>query len=402
MKRRVVVVGGGIVGSTIAAELTVRGAGSVLLLEQGPEGTLIGSSGHAPGYIGIFNESQLLTDLALATVRKSKFVVHDGAKAFAQVGNLELAKTNHGLNKLLQRAEAAKSRGIDAFPMEVKELRRKAPDLVSEEMCAGGVWYPADGTARADILTSYFRTLALAGGGDVVSSTRVVGIETKPDRAVAVRTAVGETIPADDIVLACGIWGACLGKEIGLSVPVFPVAHPYVYGPSRVAAQPGQPFVRWPERHVYARDHGGRLGIGSYDHAGIGVPVEDLGFSAEKPWIDGEFDRVIGGAIALLPPASRFEPELKLNGLFSMTPDNLPLVGATSIAGLWLAEAIWVTHSGGCAEFIVDLMAGQQRRESDVRLLSPRRFEASDYEKLREQAIRLYNDIYSAQKKAPD
>lgn len=162
-------------------------------------------------------------------------------------------------------------------------------------------------------------------------------------------------------MLACGIWGPALA---GLDLPLVPVEHPYVYGPSRGPAgcPPARmPFVRWPERHVYARDHGDRLGLGSYDHAPLPLDSAALEGGAERAFRAEVFDPAIIAALDLLPVRSRFVPRRRLNGVFAMTPDNLPLLGPVGgLAGLWVAEALWVTHAGGAAAALAAMMTGRE------------------------------------------
>lgn len=395
--RRIIIVGGGIVGSAIAAQLTLRGVTRVMLIEQGPPTQLIGSTRYAPGFVGVLNESKLMTDLAAASVSQFKRIEFDGVSGFSSVGNIEAATTPSGLEHLHRRAKLASDWGIEAHFMELSRLAELAPDFIHSSSCIGGVWYPGDGTARADIITAAFKSNAESRGAQIVYDERVIAIETTAGRVVGVRTERGNSYGADDVVLACGIWGALLAEALGLQVPVQPVAHPYVYGPTRVSRQPSQPFVRWPEHHVYARDHGNRLGLGSYDHAAIGIPASQLGLSAERPWMPEPFDAVIERALALLPESTRFSPDERLNGIFAMTPDNLPLLGASKISGLWLAEAIWVTHSAGSAQFLVDLILGKARSSADVELFDPGRFNGIENDVLSRQALRLYNDIYSSQ-----
>ncbi|MGH8133698.1 MAG: FAD-dependent oxidoreductase [Steroidobacteraceae bacterium] len=145
--------------------------------------------------------------------------------------------------------------------------------------------------------------------------TAVEAIDLQGDRVTGVRTSVG-TFRADDIVVACGIWGEAVAAFVGFRLPITLVAHPYVYGPVRGRTERKQSFVRWPERHVYARDHGEQLGLGTYDHEPLEVAPADLGRDAEQPWPGAIFDDAVARALDLLPAARRFTPEVRLNGVF--------------------------------------------------------------------------------------
>src|SRR5699024_8169760 len=142
-----------------------------------------------------------------------------------------------------------------------------------------------------------------------------------------------ERLIGDDVVIACGIWGPGVAASAGQSLPLVPVGHPYVYGPAQGSSTTGSSFVRWPEHHVYARDHGDRLGLGTYDHAPLPVNSAMLGTEAEQPWPAELLDPAIRRAIELLPTDHRFAPSERLNGVFAMTADNQPLLGPLGDAG---------------------------------------------------------------------
>lgn len=98
----------------------------------------------------------------------------------------------------------------------------------------------------------------------------------------------------------------------------------------------------------------------------------------------------------LLPDDQRWQPAERLNGVFSMTPDNLPLLGThATLSGLWLAEAIWVTHAAGAAAVLVALMDGQDTNEQ-INLLDPNRFDGEPGDDLQRRALARYRDIYSS------
>jgi hypothetical protein len=179
-------------------------------------------------------------------------------------------------------------------------------------------------------------------------------------------------------------------------MPLTPVAYPYVFGPVHSELFQTAPFVRWPDAHVYAREHGNRLGLGTYNHVPIAVPVEELGRLEKLPWRGEPFDLAIEIAISLLPPDRQFRPAQQLNGVFSMTPDNLPLLGPISgVDGLWVAEAVWITHAAGAARMLVDMMSNRDGEIDRLTTLSPVRFEGQPVAALEARSLRLYRDIYS-------
>ena len=241
----------------------------VSVIDAAPGGSFRGSTGHAPGYIGLYNETPILTKLAIS----SAAVYDEFAGAFRRVGGLEVALTENGASQLRERADGASACGLPTREVEFAEVERLAPGVVDPGTFLTAFHYSSDGVAEARELTDRFRTHAAVNGvdfypGHIVTDVRRTanGLEVK---------AGGKVFPADDVILAGGIWGPSLARLLGEEFPLFPVAHPYVYsavGPERLEGS----FVRWPERHVYARVHGSRMGLGSYDHPTVSVSQREI------------------------------------------------------------------------------------------------------------------------------
>ena len=317
--RSIVILGAGIVGSALAAYLCEQGGLMVTVLEAGPPERLIGSTGHAPGYFGVFNEVSVATELARASAVKYEQIRYGGRAGFDRVGGLEVATTPGGMADLERRATLAVEAGVPVRVLAPEQAASAAPALVDPRRCTGGLLYPHDGTTRADVITAALRERAVESGARFVYAARAIGIETHADRVTAARTATA-AFPADDVVVACGIWGPAVLAVVGQILPLTPVAHPNVYGPAHGKLRGNSAFVRWPEHHVYARDHGDRFGLGTYDHNPLAVDIAARATDAEQPWVAAEFDPVVTVALDLLPAVSRFYPERRLNGVFSMTP----------------------------------------------------------------------------------
>jgi glycine/D-amino acid oxidase-like deaminating enzyme len=392
--RQIVIVGGGIVGAALAAELAARRLGKVVVLDQGPRQGLAGSTGHAPGYVGIYNDSNVLAELARRSVDTYRTISFAGQAGFSPAGSLELAEDAAELELVHARAARARAIGLAATAVSAAEAAALAPHLVPESRCAGGVHYGGDGTARAEVITAGLRERAERDGVVFRYQTSVREIEVSGSRVKRVHTPA-DTLAVDDVVIATGIWGPRVAASTGYTLPLTPVAHPYVYGPKHARAEDTTPFVRWPTKHVYTRDHGDQIGIGTYDHAPQPVAQEELGTRADRAWPEKLFDEAIARALGLLPESYRFEPVTRLNGIFSMTADNLPLIGPTTLVqGLWIAAAVWVTHAAGAASLLASWMAGEDFRGGHA-VHDPDRFKGESAQSLQKRALRLYRDIYS-------
>lgn len=396
MSRRIVIIGAGVAGSALAAELAAVPDADVVVLERGPAGRLPGSTGHAPGFVGLLGEASHLTELARVSAATYEGLRHNGRCGFDRVGGLEIAGSPAAAATLERRAALAADAQLSVRLLTAQQAVDAAPELVDPSHCRAGLLFAEDGTARARTITAALVARAQATGVQFRYDTTVTDISITDGRVCGVRLGSGDELPADDIVLAAGVWGPAVAAMAGQQLPLVPVAHPYVHGPTRPASAPS-PFVRWPEHHVYARDHGDRLGLGTYDHTPVPVHVAELGDGAERPWTSA-FEAAVDQARQLLPTKSQFRVDTRLNGVFSMTADNQPLLGPIPhLDGLWAAEALWVTHAAGAAALLARQMTGDLREDDGpaVHALRPERFDSQPADQLEREALRLYRDIYA-------
>ncbi|KAJ5773589.1 hypothetical protein N7457_008485 [Penicillium paradoxum] len=415
--RRIIIVGGGIVGAALAFHLSkAETENHIILIDKSLE-TLLGSTGHAPGFIGQLNESAVLTRLAKDTVLD--YLTIPGG--FETVGGLELTSTAAGLENLERRQKTAQGAGLPAELLTPEAAASLAPDFIDANSIKHCLHFPLDGTANAGIITSYYANRARARGVDFLEAT-VTGFATKKDdetsKIATIKTASGDINSEGSIViLATGIWTSFLvcndnAPVTELPIPIVPVAHPYTFTPPR-AERVGTPypFVRWLDHHVYARDHGNRDGLGTYDHPPMQLdPTE----SAIGAW-PSSFDQVLSDACSNLKNGSEFQVQGRnadpakpwvadkpFNGIFSVTPDNLPFAGRVpDVANLWLAAAIWVTTAAGTAKLLAReiLKDSEDSTSSEDKVLldalNPARFKGVEADLLLRQSLSKYNDIYN-------
>jgi len=370
---RVVIIGAGIVGCALADELTERGWTEVTVLDRGPLFATGGSSSHAPGLVFQTNPSKTMTEFAAYTVAKYTALALDGEPCFQQVGGLEVATTPERLAELKRRHGFATAWGVEAFLRTPEECVALHP-LLDPAQVLGGLHVPTDGLAKAVRAGEAQARAAIARGARFLGGHEVTGIAQDSGRVTGVETNEGH-FPADIVVSCAGFWGAKLGRLVGLTVPLQPMAHQYAKtGP--LAALAGQeieaskPILRHQDRDLYFREHGDRLGIGSYAHRPMPVDVDGrtdglMEFTPE------DFAPAWDDAVELLPALADAKAEDGINGIFSFTPDGFPLIGEhRDLAGFWVAEAVWVTHSAGVAkataEWLVDGRSTTDLHECDL------------------------------------
>lgn len=388
---RVVIIGAGIVGANLADELTERGWTDITVLDQGPLPLAGGSTSHAPGLVFQTNSSKTMARLAAYTVEKLKSLDVDGAWCFNQVGGLEVATTPERLTELERRIGWTRSWGIaDARILTPEECSALHP-LVDREQVLGGLHVPSDGLAKAHRAVTALIARSSARGAAYRGGTRVLGVEQSGGRVTGVTTADG-LVPADVVVSCAGFWGPEVGAMVGMSVPLLPLAHQYaktgqvreLVGRNTELAEAGLPILRHQDADLYFREHGDRLGIGSYAHRPMPVRLDSLDpsddVSAQSmpsmlPFTEDDFAPAFEDAQRLLPALAGAKVEEGFNGIFSFTPDGGSLVGESrEVAGFFVAEAVWVTHSAGVAKAVAQLLV-DGRSEYDLHSLDVHRFE---------------------------
>jgi glycine cleavage system T protein len=386
---RVVVVGAGIAGAAVAHHLAERGWEEIVVVDQGPLFETGGSTSHAPGLVFQHNASRTMTRLAQWTVEKLTAL-----GAFHPVGSIEVATTDERWAELDRRWARARGFGLDARLLDPTQVAELVP-LLDPEPILGGFHVADDGIAKAvRAAEAMCRHEAIAAFGDC----EVTGLLIEGGRAVGVHTARG-TIRAEHVVVAAGIWGRELARLApGLNVPLVPVEHQLAYtaplpelaGETREVVHP---ILRHQDHAMYFRQVADAYAIGNYRHE---PRLADPERPAELAFTADDFASARAEAGRLLPALRDVELTRAFNGLMSFTPDGFPLLGESAVArGLWLAQAIWVTHSAGCGRALAELMTHGDAL-LDLHECDPERFDAhgtsTSYVRLR--GAQGYREVY--------
>ncbi|WP_139007297.1 GcvT family protein [Arthrobacter crystallopoietes] len=375
---RVVIIGAGIVGANLADELATRGWNNVTVLEQGPLHLAGGSTSHAPGLVFQTNPSKTMTELAGYTVEKLLSLSADGRSCFNQVGGLEVATTEARLQELKRRLGFATSWGLEGRLIDPDECEKRYP-MINRDMVLGGLYVPSDGLASAARAVQLLIEKASEAGVKFIGSTPVTGIEQAGGKVTGVETPDG-VVPADIVVSCAGFWGPKIGAMVGMPVPLLPLAHQYVKttavpelaGHNELPNGARLPILRHQDKDLYYREHGERIGIGSYAHRPMPVDLNELPqvradqmsehrMPSRLEFTEADFLPSWQDSKELLPALRGAEIEDGFNGIFSFTPDGGPLIGESpEVEGFYLAEAVWVTHSAGVAKAVAELLVEGQ------------------------------------------
>ncbi|MGW1273450.1 GcvT family protein [Streptomyces sp. NPDC002491] len=366
---RVVIIGAGVVGAALADEISARGWTEVTVVDQGPLPATGGSSSHAPGLVFQTNSSKTMAELARYTVEKFCSLDVDGQPCFLQVGGLEVATTPERLTELRRRHGWITAWGIEARLLTADECLEQHP-LVNPDKVLGGLLVPTDGLAKAVLAVEAQIRRATERGVTFLARHEVLDVLKADGEVTGVLTDQGE-IPADIVVCCAGIWGPKIARMVGMNLPLTPLAHQLAWtGP--IPALAGQteeairPILRHQDADLYYRDRFDGIGIGYYGHRPMPITADEIlsvdeaaGMPSVLKFTEDDFADAWTETQALLPSTKEAKIEEGINGLFSFTTDNFPLLGESpDVKGFWVAEAVWVTHSAGVgramAEWLVD------------------------------------------------
>jgi glycine cleavage system T protein len=398
-----VIVGGGIAGASVAHHLAQQGWDDLVLLDQGPLWRTGGSTSHAPGLVFQHNASRTMTRLAQWTVE-----ILSGVGCYDAVGGIEVATTEERWAELDRRCARSRGYGLDARLLTPDEVADQLP-FVDAGLILGGFHVADDGVAKALLGAERLAEGPIADGAlSAFGSCAVTGVQVDGGVVTGVETPRG-TIRAEHVVIACGIWGPLLESLVpGLHVPLTPLQHQLAYtaplpelaGETREIVQP---ILRHQDHSMYFRQVADAYAIGNYRHEPLLIdPDEIRAFSQDEDepaiegFTEGDFHSAYEEAGRLLPPLAGVELRRAFNGLMSFTPDGFPLLGESAAArGLWLAQAIWVTHAGGCGRVLAELMTHGDARV-DLHECDPQRFDAHgtsrQYARLR--GAQGYREVY--------
>ncbi len=361
---RAVVIGGGIVGSSLVGHLAMLGWRKLVLVEKGPFPNPGGSTGHASNFIFPVDHSKEMTQLTLDSLRQYR-----EADVSIESGGIEVARTEERMEELRRRMGSAKAWGVDGCrlvtPAEIKEL----VPYIEESILLGGFYTPSVAVVDSLRFGTIMRERAREAGAEILANTEVVGIDVEGGRVRRVRTTRGD-LDADVVAVACGVWSPQIARMAGASIPLTPAVHQMIdVGPvPRFLASEKAiefPIVRDTDTNMYERQDGQGLEVGSYAHRPIlyepdEIPsLEEAALTpTELPFTQDDFEPQLEQALELMPEILGDESvgiKYAINGLLSLTPDGLPLLGETpEVKGLWSAAAVWVKEGPGVGRALAE------------------------------------------------
>ncbi len=362
-RAQVVIIGGGIIGNSVAYHLTKLGWNDVVLLER--DRLTSGTTWHAAGLV----VSGGMTTQTLAWMAKYSRDLYEVLEeetglstGFRPVGYLQTASTKERAHKLRREADFMRLMGIDREEISGAEVAALWPQIDASEVITG--FYTAN-EGRAD---PYNVAMSLAkgarlGGAQILEGVGVLGITQEDDRVTGVVTD-GGVIEADYVVNCAGMWARQVGAMAGVSVPLQAIEHAYLITEPIEGVSPDLPIFEDPDRFAYYREETGGLLVGLFEPVAAPWSLDRIPDDFSFGEIPSDWDRLapfLEYAMEILPGLENVGVRKLFTGPESFTPDNGFLMGeAPELANFFVAagfNSLGILTGAGAGSIVASWIA---------------------------------------------
>ena len=358
---RAVIIGGGVVGCSIAYHLGKLGWRDVVLLER--KQLTCGTTWHAAGLIAQLRATQNMTRLA-----KYSQELYFGLEAetgvatgFKRNGSITVALTDERMEELRRSAAMARAFGVEIDEITPGDIASRYPGLMTDD-AVGGVWLPKDGQADPVNITQALAKGARNFGASILQGVKVTGVNQANGRVTGVETDRGP-INADYVVNAGGMWGREIGAMAGVAVPLHACEHFYIVTEAMTGLSPNLPVLRVPDECAYYKEDAGKILLGAFEPNSKpwgmeGIP-EDFEFDSLPEDFD-HFEPILEKAVERFPMLASAGIQTFFNGPESFTPDDRYVLGEAPELGNFFVAAgfnsVGIQSAGGAGMVLADWM----------------------------------------------
>src|SRR2546428_6047168 len=284
-------------------------------------------------------------------------------------GVVGVARTEARMEGLKRRMSSAASWGEPDCELVDPDRVVELVPFVNKDVVLGGFYTPGVSVVDSLRAGTLMREYAQEQGALTISaSTEVTGVDVEAGRVRRVHTDRGD-VETDYLFIACGVWSPRIARMAGATIPLTPAVHQMIsVGPIPLFADTSGeiafPIVRDVDTNMYERQNGSDMEVGSYAHRAIlmeadEIPsIEDSALSpTELPFTSEDFDLQMEQALELMPEILTVEGagiRHSINGLLSLTPDGMPLLGETEVGHVWSVSALWIKEAAGIARAVAE------------------------------------------------
>ena len=361
---RVVIIGGGISGCSVAYHLTKLGWTDVVLLER--KQLTCGTTWHAAGLVGQLRSSQNMTRLAKysADLYRDLEAETGLATGLRQCGSISVALSHERREELLRQAAMARAFGVDVVELSPAEVLAMYPHL-NVDGVVSGVHLPGDGQADPGNIALALAKGARMRGARIIENAAVTEVRTAGGRVTGVGwESDGEsgTITTEHVVNCGGMWGRDLADRNGVTLPLHACEHFYIVTET-IPELSQLPVLRVPDECAYFKEDAGKILLGAFEPKAKpwgmnGIPA-DFCFD-QLPEDFDHFEPILEAAVNRMPMLAEAGIHTFFNGPESFTPDDRYYLGeAPEVKGYWVAagyNSIGIVSSGGAGMALAQWM----------------------------------------------
>jgi len=376
-RARVVIIGGGVIGTSVAYHLAQLGWTDVLLLEQGQ--LSCGTTWHAAGLVGQLRASENGTRLVQYSCELYERLEKETGlgTGFRRCGGVTVARTADRMTQLHRTAATAEAYQLECELISPRRARELYPIMAVDDL-AGAIWLPGDGRANPTDLTAALARGARDKGVTIRERTRVTAVLTKNNAVTGVRTDRGD-VEAEVVVNCAGQWAKAVGAMAGVTVPLHSAEHFYVVTEQVDGVNRDFPILRDPDGYTYIKEEVGGLVVGGFEpDAKPWVAPDALPYPFEFQLLEEDWDHfaiLMDSAIKRIPVLAETGIKMFYNGPESFTPDNQFILGeAPELRNFFVAagfNSVGIASAGGAgralAEWITEGEPGLDLSAVDIR-----------------------------------
>jgi glycine cleavage system aminomethyltransferase T/glycine/D-amino acid oxidase-like deaminating enzyme len=356
---RVLIIGGGAIGLSVAYHLAKRGADDVTVLERNQ--LTSGTSWHAAGIVGPLRATPNMTRLAMAALEVFPALEAETGMStgYRQTSGYWLAREPARLDELRRIADLGQIQGLSPRMVEASEVPLPQLDLSGH---AGALHVPEDANVNPVDLCIAYAKGARQRGVTILENAAVQSIRKENARTKGVTLSDGTALDADQVVIATGAWSRELVAGVGVALPLQAVEHMYVVTEPIPNLPNPFPVIRDLDRGIYIKGDAGKLVIGGFEPNA--KCWDAYGPEGDRPFLEmaedwDQFAPFMEAALELCPSLETVGIQHFMNGPESFTADTRPLVGETSVDGLFVAagmNSVGVMSSAGIGRALTDWM----------------------------------------------
>ena len=380
-RARIVIIGGGIIGASVAYHLTKLGETDVVLLEQGQLSS--GTTWHAAGLVGQLRASESGTRLVQYSAKLyQELEAETGlSTGYKECGGVTVARTPDRMIQLLRTAASAEAYNLACEIISPERAKELYPVLNTDDIL-GAIWLPYDGTANPTDVTQSLARGARMGGAQIFERTRVLDVLTADGAVTGVRTDAGD-IEAEIVVNCAGQWANAIAAMCGVNVPLHSAEHFYVVTEQIAGVHRQMPILRDPDGYTYFKEEVGGLVVGGFEpEAKPWVAPHQIPYPFEFQLLDEDWEHfsiLMESALHRVPALQETGIKKFYNGPESFTPDNQFILGqAPELRNFFVGagfNSVGIASAGGAGRALAEwIVSGEPQSDLvgvDIRRFAP-------------------------------